>query len=63
LQLRFLPLIAALFAEANPIPVKAGVQWLGFDVGAPRLPLTPISPAIEERLVAALTEIGLKPRH
>lgn len=62
LQLRYLPLIGALFAEANPIPVKAGVEWLGFDVGAPRLPLTPITPAIRERLLAALQEVGIKPR-
>lgn len=63
LQLRYLPLIAALFAEANPIPVKAGVEWLGFQVGAPRLPLTTITPAIHERLLGALAEAGLEPRH
>lgn len=62
LQLRYLPLIAALFAEANPIPVKAGVEWLGFEVGAVRLPLTAISPPVRERLIAALTKSGLKPR-
>lgn len=62
LQLRFLPLIAALFAEANPIPVKAAVAWLGFDVGEPRMPLTPITPAIREQLQNALTTAGLKPR-
>lgn len=62
LQLRYLPLIAALFAEANPIPVKAGVGWLGFDVGEPRLPLTTITPAIRERLVHALEDAGLTPR-
>jgi 4-hydroxy-tetrahydrodipicolinate synthase len=33
LQLRYLPLIRALFAEPNPIPVKTAVGWLGFDVG------------------------------
>lgn len=63
LQLRYLPLIAALFAEPNPIPVKAGVAWLGFQVGAPRLPLTPITAPIRQLLIAALTEAGLKPRH
>ena len=62
MQLRFLPLIGALFAEANPIPVKAGVAWLGFDVGEPRLPLTQVSAAVKEKLIEALTEIGLKPR-
>jgi 4-hydroxy-tetrahydrodipicolinate synthase len=62
LQLRYLPLIGALFAEANPIPVKTGVQWLGFEAGPVRMPLTEISPAIRERLIKALTEVGLEPR-
>jgi 4-hydroxy-tetrahydrodipicolinate synthase len=62
LQLRYLPLVSALFAESNPIPVKAGVEWLGFDVGAVRLPLTEISAPVRERLISALTDAGLKPR-
>jgi 4-hydroxy-tetrahydrodipicolinate synthase len=62
LQLRYLPLVSALFAESNPIPVKAGVGWLGFDVGPVRLPLTEISAPVRERLIAALTDAGLKPR-
>ena len=32
-------LIRALFAEPNPIPVKAAQQMMGFDVGLPRRPL------------------------
>lgn len=63
LQLRYLPLVAALFAEANPIPVKTAVEWLGFEVGSLRLPLTPISQPVRERLIQALTEVGLKQRH
>ncbi len=59
LQLRYLPLIAALFAEANPIPVKTGVGWLGFDVGPLRLPLTPISDNVRERLIAELQQVGI----
>jgi 4-hydroxy-tetrahydrodipicolinate synthase len=61
LQLRYLPLIAALFAEANPIPVKTAVGWLGFDVGELRLPLTPITEPVRNRLVAALQEVGIAP--
>lgn len=61
LQLRYLPLIHALFAEPNPIPVKAAVAWLGFDVGEVRLPLTAPSPAVQERLVAELEAAGLRP--
>jgi 4-hydroxy-tetrahydrodipicolinate synthase len=63
LQLKYLPVIAALFAEANPIPVKAGVRWLGFDVGEPRLPLTPISPTVRDMMVKALSDAGLTPRN
>jgi 4-hydroxy-tetrahydrodipicolinate synthase len=59
LQLRLLPLIAALFAESNPIPVKAGVAMLGFDVGPLRLPLTPISQATRQRLESALRDAGV----
>lgn len=62
LQLRYLPLVGALFAEANPIPVKTAVAWLGFEVGPLRLPLTPISPPVRERLVLAMTDVGLQPR-
>ena len=59
LQLRYLPLIAALFAEANPIPVKTAVGWLGFDVGALRLPLVPISDGVRRHLTTALQEAGV----
>lgn len=61
LQLRYLPLVQALFAEPNPIPVKAAVEWLGFEVGALRLPLTPPSAAVQERLVRELSALGLRP--
>jgi 4-hydroxy-tetrahydrodipicolinate synthase len=61
LQLKYLPLIAALFAEANPIPVKTAVGWLGFDVGQLRLPLTPISDNVRQNLEAALKDIGIAP--
>ena len=61
LQLRYLPLITALFAEANPIPVKTAVGWLGFDVGELRLPLTPISDNVRRGLIAALEGVGVRP--
>lgn len=37
---RLLPLINALFIVSNPIPVKYAVNYVGFNVGKPRLPLT-----------------------
>ena len=40
LQLKMIPLIKALFTEVNPIPVKAALNLLGYNVGSPRLPLT-----------------------
>lgn len=61
LQLRYLPLVSALFAEPNPIPVKTAVQWLGFDVGPVRLPLTPPTAQVKARLEAALRAVGLQP--
>ncbi|HKP74766.1 MAG TPA: 4-hydroxy-tetrahydrodipicolinate synthase [Longimicrobiaceae bacterium] len=59
LQLGFLPLIAALFREANPMPVKAGVRLLGFDVGPLRLPLVEPSDAVMAELRQAMQDAGL----
>lgn len=42
-QLEAVALIKALFCEVNPIPVKAALNKLGFHMGNPRLPLTPLS--------------------
>lgn len=39
LQLDLLPLIEVLFSEVNPIPIKAAMNIIGFNVGVPRLPL------------------------
>ena len=37
---QLMPLINALFVVANPMPVKYALNYLGFKVGKPRLPLT-----------------------
>lgn len=42
-QLESIALIKALFCEVNPIPVKAALNKLGFNIGNPRLPLTPLT--------------------
>jgi 4-hydroxy-tetrahydrodipicolinate synthase len=34
-----LPLVNALFIVPNPMPVKWALNYLGFSVGKPRLPL------------------------
>lgn len=38
---RLLPLFQTMFVVSNPIPVKYSVNYVGFPVGNPRLPLTP----------------------
>jgi 4-hydroxy-tetrahydrodipicolinate synthase len=40
---RLFPLVKALFAETNPIPVKYAVSALGYGRPEPRLPLLPLS--------------------
>jgi 4-hydroxy-tetrahydrodipicolinate synthase len=37
---KLMPLINALFVVSNPIPIKYALNYLGFRVGKPRLPLT-----------------------
>jgi len=51
---RLFPLIKALFAETNPIPVKAAAAALGLCANELRLPLTPLSRKGRQRLLAEL---------
>ncbi|MBE0416095.1 MAG: 4-hydroxy-tetrahydrodipicolinate synthase [Dehalococcoidia bacterium] len=37
---RLLPLVNVLFVVTNPIPIKYAMNYVGFPVGKPRLPLT-----------------------
>ena len=62
LQLDYLPLIAALFAEPNPIPVKTAVRHLGFDVGSLRLPLVESGPARAQALFELMEARGIAGR-
>ncbi|MFN3365983.1 MAG: 4-hydroxy-tetrahydrodipicolinate synthase, partial [Exiguobacterium mexicanum] len=57
-QLRLLPVIDELFAEVNPIPVKAALNARGFEFGAPRLPLVPMSATAEARLLSAMEQFN-----
>lgn len=45
LQLDYLNLIDALFCEVNPTPVKAALNFMGYEVGPCRLPLAPLEEA------------------
>ncbi len=56
---KLLPLTKACFTEVNPIPVKEGMNLLGFRAGAPVAPLTRLEPAHREQLASALKELGL----
>lgn len=53
-QTRLMPLIDALFMESNPIPLKAGLKFLGLGEDVLRLPLTQPEPATRQRLAEAL---------
>ena len=44
IQLAAIPVIDKLFCEVNPIPVKAALNQLGFQVGPLRMPLTEMEP-------------------
>jgi len=56
LQCEILPLIQALFCEVNPIPVKAGMAALGWCENYLRMPLTPMEPEHEARLLALMRQ-------
>ena len=54
LQIDYSDLIDALFCEVNPIPVKAAMKILGWNVGNVRMPLSEIEPQHLELVRAAL---------
>jgi 4-hydroxy-tetrahydrodipicolinate synthase len=54
IHLDLLPLIDALFWQPNPMPVRAALNELGFEVGKPRLPLIDLTDAEKDRLRAVL---------
>lgn len=56
LQLEYLPLIHALFSEVNPIPVKAATAAMGFGENYLRLPLTTMTEAKYEKMIAMMKE-------
>lgn len=58
-QIKAIPLIKALFCEVNPIPVKAALNMVGYNVGVPRLPLIEMSEAGKEKLKSELLTFGL----
>ncbi len=49
----------ALFIDTNPIPVKAALNMIGFDMGKPRLPLTELSKENQEKLKKVLMKYNV----
>ncbi|MEE0897050.1 MAG: 4-hydroxy-tetrahydrodipicolinate synthase [Acutalibacteraceae bacterium] len=59
MQLKYIPLINALFSEVNPIPVKAAMAKMGFCEDYLRLPLTPMEDAARENLYTQMKNVGI----
>lgn len=59
MQLKYLPLINALFCEVNPIPVKAAMAAMGYCENYLRLPLTPMEEANRQKLLKLMQAEGL----
>jgi len=52
-------LMQLLFCEVNPIPVKKAMEYLGFNVGIPRLPLTEMESESAANLKDEMVKLGL----
>ncbi|MFI3174157.1 MAG: 4-hydroxy-tetrahydrodipicolinate synthase [Bacillota bacterium] len=59
LQVEAVELISAIFIEVNPIPIKRGLQLMGYNVGSCTLPLCDMEPQNEEVLKMAMKNYGL----
>jgi len=60
LQIKYLPLIKALFSEVNPIPVKAAMNMMGYKAGPLRMPLTEMEDANKKALYQAMADAGIQ---
>ena len=59
IQLKYIDLKETLFCEVNPIPVKAALNMIGYNVGKLRLPLTELEDKHKELLKTELKKVGL----
>ncbi|NLJ90244.1 MAG: 4-hydroxy-tetrahydrodipicolinate synthase [Clostridiales bacterium] len=59
IQLKYIPVINALFSEVNPIPVKAAMNMMGMNVGGLRMPLTEMEDSNKEALRNEMLRVGL----
>ena len=60
LQLKYLPLVRALFSEVNPIPIKSAMAKMGYCENYLRLPLTTMNKAKEEKMFDIMKGLGIK---
>ena len=59
LQIKYMELIAALFSDVNPIPVKQALNEMGFAAGPCRLPLCDMSDSGKQHLREVMRRYGL----
>ncbi len=59
MQTQWMDLIDALFCQVNPMPVKAAMNLMGFNVGSCRLPLCDMDPAQFNNLRTVLKKHNL----
>ena len=60
LQMKYKPLIDALFSEVNPIPIKAALHALGLCSDYARLPLTPMSADTRQHLIDCMRKVDIE---
>ncbi|MHB1483125.1 MAG: 4-hydroxy-tetrahydrodipicolinate synthase [Saccharofermentanales bacterium] len=60
IQLKYVPLIKALFSDVSPIPVKEAMNILGYDVGSCRMPLCDMTEAGHDNLLQVLSQYDLQ---
>jgi len=53
-------LFNALFETTNPIPIKAALVLLGWNVGSPRYPLTKLNDVKTKNLLEIINNLSLK---
>ena len=59
IQIEAIPMVKALFCETSPIPVKAALNMMGWNVGECRMPLTTMEESNRKVLEKAMKEYGL----
>lgn len=59
LYLKLLPLMRMMYAETNPVPLKAALNMIGANVGHPRKPLIELSKSYMGTLKLTLKRLGI----